>query len=243
MLINAILKLESAIEKLRYCDPLITKYVTFHLVYPADIPADISERTVLEDLSCDELDAEIEMLPVFDKDQIVYPHNVLRNVARSAVYTEFFLLIDVDLLPSSGLRKNFVNFVTKNEKWDDHEDSQVYIVPAFEMASNQEMPKSKADLTDLYSKKQLRAFHTDTCENCHKPEKFEKWSSLPEGDLAVGFEAEWSEHWEPFYFARRNIPMYAERFKEHLFDRIQQICELYIAGFKDGFRRFKIYRF
>ena len=72
----------SAIEKLRYCDSLITKYVTFHLVYPADIPADISEHTVLDDLSCDDFNTEIEFLPVFDKENIVYPHNVLRNVAR-----------------------------------------------------------------------------------------------------------------------------------------------------------------
>ena len=27
-----------------------------------------------------------------------------------------------------------------------------------------------------------------------------------------------------------SIPMYDERFKEHLFDRIQQTCELYVAG-------------
>ena len=103
------------------------------------------------------------------------------------------------------------------------------------MRSNQIFKFSLEDLSDLYAKNQLRAFHTDTCENCHKPEQFEKWSQLPPGDedsIEIGFEANWSEHWEPFYFARRNIPMYDERFKEHLFDRIQQICELYIAGFK-----------
>ena len=63
--------------------------------------------------------------------------------SRSAVYTEFFTLIDVDLMPNSGLRKHFINFISKSNKWDDHEDKEVYIIPAFEMAANQEMPKTK----------------------------------------------------------------------------------------------------
>ena len=177
--------------------------MTFHLVYPADIPADISERSVLSDLSCEEFSVELETLPSFNKEAIVYPHNVLRNVARSAVYNEFFLLIDIDLLPSSGLRRDFVNFITKQQKWDDHDDNIVYIVPAFEMDEKHELPKTKTELSDLHERKLLRPFHSDTCENCHRPEQFHKWSALAESELGIGFEATWSEHWEPFYFARR----------------------------------------
>ena len=58
----------AAINKLRYCDPLITKYVAFHLVYPADQPADISERDLLDDMGCDEFSHFI--LPSFDKGKL-----------------------------------------------------------------------------------------------------------------------------------------------------------------------------
>ena len=77
------------------------------------------------------------------------------------------------------------------------------------------MPKTKSELVELYTAGQLRPFHTDTCANCHAPEQFEKWSKLSDesDQLNIAFDADWEEHWEPFYFARRNIPMYDERFK------------------------------
>ena len=50
--------------------------------------------------------------------------------------------------------------------------------------------------------------------------------------MDVGFTANWDKSWEPFYIARREVPLFDERFKQYGFDRIQQICELYIAGYK-----------
>ena len=47
----------------------------------------------------------------------------------------------------------------------------------------------------------------------------------------MAFQGLWNPNWEPFYIGRRSIPMYDERFKGHGFDRIQQICELYVAGY------------
>ena len=59
-------------------------------------------------------------------------------MARSAVYTEFFTLIDVDLQPSPALRKKFLAFIAAQGAWEEQEDEkEVYIIPAFEMAANQ----------------------------------------------------------------------------------------------------------
>ena len=38
--------------------------------------------------------------------------------------------------------------------------------------------------------------------------------------------------WEPFYIARRSVPLFDERFKQYGFDRIEQICELHVAGYR-----------
>ena len=65
------------------------------------------------------------------------------------------------------------------------------------------------------------------------PEDFAKWSKIKPGhDLDVAFTAKWDKSWEPFYIARREVPLFDERFKQYGFDRIQQICELYVAGYK-----------
>lgn len=194
----------SALKRLKACDPLVQKYVSFHLVYPADIPADVSMGDVLDDLTCEEFKEELIDIPSYDKDEIVYPHNLLRNVARSGVYSEFFFLIDIDLMPTSGLRKEFLEFVNEKELWDNHDDADIYIVPAFELEEHQDLPQNKAELVDLVKDGAIRPFHTDTCENCHKAEKYNEWEKLQSNDkLEIGFQADWSEQWEPFYFARR----------------------------------------
>ena len=135
----------SALKRLKTCDPLVQKYVSFHLVYPADIPADVSMGDVLDDLTCEEFKEELIDIPSYDKDEIVYPHNLLRNVARSGVYSEFFFLIDIDLMPTSGLRKEFLDFVNEKELWDNHDDADIYIVPAFELEEHQDLPQNKAE--------------------------------------------------------------------------------------------------
>ena len=48
----------------------------------------------------------------------------------------------------------------------------------------------------------------------------------------ISFNATWDKSWEPFYISSRNVPLFDERFKQYGFDRIEQICELHIAGYK-----------
>ena len=45
-----------AIQRLKSCSADVSKFVTFHLVYPADFPADIAYETGWEELSCEEFE-------------------------------------------------------------------------------------------------------------------------------------------------------------------------------------------
>ena len=49
--------------------------------------------------------------------------------------------------------------------------------------------------------------------------------------MKISFFAKWDKNWEPFYISRRDVPLFDERFKQYGFDRQQQICELFVAGY------------
>ena len=71
---------------------------------------------------------------------------------------------------------------------------------------------------------------------CHLPEAHTQWldeSRYPmKQQELISFNATWDKSWEPFYISSRNVPLFDERFKQYGFDRIEQICELHIAGYK-----------
>ena len=60
---------------------------------------------------------------------LVYPHNVLRNVARSGVFTEFVFLIDIDLVPNHLLRSDFLKLANEENLWDIEKDQRIFVVP------------------------------------------------------------------------------------------------------------------
>ena len=85
------------------CWPEIAQRVTFHLIFPQEFPADVSQMGNLEYENCDALRSIIYDYGGDDdqnyKNQIAYPHNVLRNAARKGAATQFVFLIDVDVMP------------------------------------------------------------------------------------------------------------------------------------------------
>ncbi|CAG5098128.1 Oidioi.mRNA.OKI2018_I69.XSR.g15393.t1.cds [Oikopleura dioica] len=104
-----------AILSMQKCWPDMKKRVTFHLVYPTEHKADLSESSgSLEYSSCEELRQIIHDYGGDDsqnyKGDIPYPHNVLRNAARKGAATEFVFLIDVDVMPSLHMREGFNQF-------------------------------------------------------------------------------------------------------------------------------------
>ncbi|XP_075693448.1 beta-1,4-glucuronyltransferase 1 [Rhinoderma darwinii] len=160
-----------------------------------------------------------------------YPNNLLRNVARAGIgRTAFVLVVDIDMIPSQGLRSGFLDFVAGGV-----EQHVVFVLPAFEIRHTRRLPSTKDELLRLYQVGEVRAFYEELCPQCQAPTNYSVWLNLPEkgasGRLAVAYVVEWRDPWEPFYIGNKEVPAYDERFKQYGFNRISQACELNMAGF------------
>lgn len=166
---------------------------------------------------------------------VSYPVNLLRNVARRNALTEFVLVLDVDLLPNDGLHAQFVAFARENRLFvESHRDDKtVYVAPAFEVRDGVPSPRDKASLLQRVEAMDARPFYLELCWKCQKHTDYEAWQREPPGDkLAVLFEVLWRDPWEPFYFGRNSAPFYDERFRQYGFNRISQVCEMHVSGYK-----------
>lgn len=158
-----------------------------------------------------------------------YPNNLLRNVARRAAGGHWMLMVDVDMVPSDGLREAFLTLPRPaNEGMPG-----VFVVPAFEIRHTRRIPGTKAELLQLYQVGEIRPFYEELCPRCQAPTNFSHWLNLPGGGpLRVAYEVEWRDPWEPFYIGAGSVPPYDERFKQYGFNRISQACELHVAGYR-----------
>ncbi|KAM6435303.1 beta-1,4-glucuronyltransferase 1 [Liasis olivaceus] len=158
-----------------------------------------------------------------------YPNNLLRNVAREAAGRHWVLVVDMDMVPSEGLREDFLAL----PKATDEGTPWVFVVPAFEIRHTRRIPATKAELVQLYQVGEIRPFYEELCPRCQAPTNFSHWLNLPMGSsLRVAYEVEWRDPWEPFYVSANSVPPYDERFKQYGFNRISQACELHIAGYR-----------
>ncbi|KAK3092694.1 hypothetical protein FSP39_005933 [Pinctada imbricata] len=163
-----------------------------------------------------------------------YPHNMLRNLAIQHSKTSYIFMIDIDMVPSSSLHQEFVDFLHHHRHLPSSNDlaNTVFVVPAFE-CSSEEFPFSKDVVISLWSYGVIRPFYIEMCKKCQKYTDYDRWRKLEEEeDLDIGYELEWRDPWEPFYIASRDVPLFDERFKQYGFNRISQACELHVAGYK-----------
>ena len=230
-----------AIDALRRCYPMIRELVTFHLVYPS-----IKYPEYLEDppdglisTECQEVTETLQNMGRTNYENIggiLYPHNVLRNVARYKMETELIFLIDIDTLPTLNARDLFLQFANEADMWGENKElleKTVYITPAWEVPNGVDVPNDKEELLELLEHERTRPFHNETCWYCHKTTRYEDWVQIPmTTKLAIAYEVDWEKSWEPYYISRKDIPMHDERFKQYGYDRISQICELYMADYK-----------
>ncbi|CAG5111509.1 Oidioi.mRNA.OKI2018_I69.chr2.g5811.t1.cds [Oikopleura dioica] len=184
------------IDKLTDCNSEIRNRVTFHFVYPAEEPADLSAETELRDsMPCENIFEALKMYPVV---QWNIPWNILRNVGQSGAHSEFALQIDSDVVPSKDLRADFIEFIETHDLWDSDDVREVYLLSQKEKDAN--AFERSFLLDDELDESSLTSFGT--------------------------------EKQVPYFIARRNIPLYDERFKSSKFDRKQLFCELHTAGYK-----------
>ncbi|XP_032660058.1 beta-1,4-glucuronyltransferase 1 [Chelonoidis abingdonii] len=158
-----------------------------------------------------------------------YPNNLLRNVARGAATGHYTLVLDVDMLPSEGLREAFLALAATLGA---EGPPGVFVVPAFEIRHTRRLPGAKAELLQLYQVGEIRPFYEELCPRCQAPTNYSRWLNLPLGSsLNIAYTVEWRDPWEPFYISAISVPPYDERFKQYGFNRISQACELHVAGY------------
>ena len=110
--------LDDAIDGLRMCWRKLRKNVIFHVVYPQSRPANMSQVGSMVYLSCKDVTNRLRQRKPIDirSHLLTYPHNVMRNAARSSVITHWVLHLDTEVIPTSTLRQNFLDFMEKNKR-------------------------------------------------------------------------------------------------------------------------------
>lgn len=183
-------------------------------------------------------DIKSKSMNYFNVERIAYPNNLLRNVGRRYSLTEFILVIDIDMVTSINLRDSFLTFAKENKLFENtlKLDKVSYVVPVYEVhrdTRSQDIASDKNSLLDLISTGKARPFYIELCKKCQRPTEYESWEKeVMREKLSILYEVEWKDPWEPFYLSRNTAPMYDERFRQYGFNRISNLCELHIAGYR-----------
>ncbi len=189
---------------------LIADNVSFHFFFPSDhISPSIHEvDRDSPQLDCDRLTEEMKRLfswglltelilhlclilrrhsensSYSSLHQMDYPINAARVIARRCAETQFVLLSDIELYPSPGLAKGFIQMVKNNIGNRSIINDVAYVIPVFEMVDSQSVtvPADKEELRTMIANKTAFTFHHNYCPICHKVPNFEEWLS-DKGDL------------------------------------------------------------
>lgn len=220
-----------AIATLRKCHPVVLKTVTFHLAYPLHrFPQNLNNAYDTALVPCDELPKVFESkIPNYSFDDIQYPHNMLRNVAIKNTKTEFVFMIDIDMLPSLGLRKDFSKFIEVADKF--LPNLTAFVIPSFEAKANVSFPADKKALLKQWDAGEIRPFYYEVCWKCQRHTDYDTWKEIDASQLKIAYNVPWKDPWEPFFITRRFMPVFDERFKQYGFNRISHVCELHVAGY------------
>lgn len=97
------------------------------------------------------------------------PINLLRNVARRRVQTEYSLVTNMKMMPSRDLRTSFQQFardrMAANGGVGDDKKT-VFVVPAFEIKADEQIPQVKNQLLELVDRHKARPYEFDLCWKC-----------------------------------------------------------------------------
>lgn len=218
------------------CNPTISVNTSIHLVFPLK-SRDQKFVDIVEAKTCDFLFPTQEHTS-YSTAQVAYPVNLLRNVARRYSLTEFIFVIDIDLIPSFDFHSQFFKFASDNNLFHESKfnEKAVYVVPTYEMSHEMirdEVPNDKMSLIEKVNRNEVRPFYAEVCSKCQKHTDYKSWEKISIGkSVEIIYEVSWKDPWEPFYLSRANVPMYDERFKQYGFNRVSQVYELSIAGYK-----------
>ena len=214
---------------LHSCFESVHNAVSFHLIFPvSQAPISLIKIASLN-LNCSGLDylKLDENRENYKMLGIQYPNNMLRNVAITYSTSEYILVLDIDMVPSKSLRKQFLDFIQRQgtDKKANYSDNIAYVVPCFESETEDYVSKSKSELLHDWNSRKVRPFYFEVCWKCQKVTDYEQWRNAQLVDfIDLAYYIDWQDPWEPFYIAKRTLlPLYDGRFKQYGFNRISQV--------------------
>ncbi|KAF5269172.1 hypothetical protein FQR65_LT02472 [Abscondita terminalis] len=233
--------LESIIY-LRNCVDLVKELVTFHLYFleqhsPNQIPHpdSISKRTFDCSLDPPFKDAKRHDMYVAINN-LTYPINVGRNVARAMSETYFLIVSDIELYPSPDLIPNFLKLIAGCEHNIVPYKPAVFVLHIFEIKEHTPLPTNKSDLVNLLNSGLVIPFHENICSVCHTIPKFKEWKKTNQSEslqiFNIGKRTGTYYHWEPIYIGTNAEPKYDERLHwEGMKDKVVQGLELCLMNY------------
>lgn len=219
--------LEDAIDTIlffRDCtnSSLVRDLATFHIFFntehtPAQVPR---HETLLKKrpncLPPEGLSSTNNVTSYKKKNDLDYPVNVARNVARETVNTHFVFPSDIELYPSPGTISTFLEMVSRNDYNLRRPNPRVFVNSIFEIQANHSLPRTKAELIKLINKKVVIPFHKNVCTQCHNIPHAKDWltdKAIKPGMnvMHIGKRVRPFQHWEPIYIGTNAEPAYDER--------------------------------
>ena len=188
----------------------------------------IKQNTFTHDLKVSLADQIVFVLPTYEMDINIginlgnmqeeqQQDNVVNNVMNNEINNEFDSIENENEFKNPHhLGMNLGNIVGKN-------------------FGTFAMPTNKSELLKLMRRRLVRPFYYELCFKCQKSTNYDEWQLIDyERQLDVLFEIFWQDPYEPFYIAKNaeTLPYYDERFKQYGFNRISQVCELHIVGYR-----------
>ncbi|XP_063695856.1 beta-1,4-glucuronyltransferase 1-like [Culicoides brevitarsis] len=213
--------LRSAIY-LRKCSTerdLVKDFVTFHMFFErAHTP-----KEVVQDVAAFESKYECGVMAPFmdippeskykSKQNLTYPINVGRNIAREAALTHFVLASDIELYPNPGVVTEFLRMYAKFESRTHLKE--VFVLPIFEVKATANPPEDKASLKEMLKNKTAIPFHANICASCHSVPRQKEWIAADPkpNEMKIHATAKRRDsfgHWEPIYIGTHSEPLYEE---------------------------------
>jgi len=149
------------------------------------------------------------------KNDLDYPVNVARNVARLTANSHFVFPSDIELYPSPNLVTDFLEMIRRDEKELRRTSPRVFVNSIFEIESGHPLPHNKSELVTLLNNNTVIPFHKTVCPQCHKIPKATEWPEHPVSPgmnvFYVGKRIQPFQHWEPIYIGTNQEPLYDER--------------------------------
>uniref|UniRef100_A0A182QFD2 N-acetyllactosaminide beta-1,3-N-acetylglucosaminyltransferase n=1 Tax=Anopheles farauti TaxID=69004 RepID=A0A182QFD2_9DIPT len=224
--------LDQTVDSIRYlldCHEqrlLVRKYVSFHLYFEFEHlpnhPISYYRELFTAPLACwnatsawSKVDNDSEG-SFRAENNLTYPVNVGRNVARSSAVTHFVLASDIELYPSPDFIPMFLRMIAHPFYQYTLHTRSVYVLPVFEVAKDTTIPTDKAHLLEALQQGRAIKFHEKICSNCHTVPGYAEWLLALKYDYTMDIHVTSKRagayvSWEPIYVGTKREPEYDER--------------------------------